>query len=112
MKQDPDLIALAERIIAATEAAGEETLTIPTHTARALLDMAKGSKKPRGRQRTMGRARVREAVALAEGRRRKKQLAAGGMKKGAAHQQAAEEQEAKLRKDRNLAASTIKRRME
>ncbi|RWQ57818.1 hypothetical protein [Mesorhizobium sp.] len=106
-----DLLELLERIVEYTEAAGGKTVTLKTGMARALLKLAKSAPKPRGRQPVTGRDRVQEAVARHIARSRKKKLIAEGMKKEAAHEQAAKEAVAKL-KSRNLAESTMRRRME
>lgn len=111
VKNYTDLIWLIDRIVWATEALGEESVALPTGVARVLVDLAKTAKRPKGRQQITGREKVREKAVLAWARGRKRTLIEGGMKKGAAATQAAEEACQRLR-SRNLAVSTIKRRME
>lgn len=106
-----DMLDLAERLVRYAETEGVQTVTLKTGMARALLKLAKCAPKPPGRQPLKGRDRIQEQVALAFARSRKKALIAGGMPKEAAHKKAAEEAAAKL-KSRNLATSTVKRRME
>lgn len=106
-----DLLELVGRIVAATEEAGEKTVTVKIVMLRRLLDLAKLAPKPRGRPPLKGRDRVQEAVSLQLARSHKKKLIAEGMPKEVAHEKAAEDTAEKL-SSRNLAISTIKRRME
>lgn len=106
-----DLLDLAERLVEYAETEGDETVAFKTGMARAVLELAKAAPKPRGRPPVKGRDRVQEKVALVAARSLKKKLIAEGMKREAAHEKAAKEAAAKL-KSRNLADSTVKRRME
>lgn len=106
-----DLIDLVERIVADTEDADEKTVILNTHIVRALLELAKLAPKPRGRQPVKGRDRVQESVTIKAAKSHKKKLIADGETKEKALDKAAEEAAKKLGK-RNLAASTIKRRMQ
>jgi hypothetical protein len=74
-----------------------------------LVDAAKCAPKPHGRPKVSGRAKVREALIRLKQQQRKAALIADGWKREAATDQAADEA-AKALKDRNLAASTLKRR--
>lgn len=109
-----DLLALAERIVAATEVAGEEDFTIPTHMARALLDMAKRARRPTdGRSPVPGRVQVGDAVTVHRARSLKKKKLAAAKAEGRhltadeAAQQAAEEEALRSR----LSVAAIKDRM-
>ena len=106
-----DLLSLAERFVAPAEQGDDEWCELPVWLARALIELAKTAKRPRGRQPIPGRMQVREGMVLFRARRRKAELIAAGMAKEAAHEKAAEEAATALR-SRNLAVSTIKRRME
>lgn len=106
-----DLIDLVEKVVVATEEAGEETYAINIKLLRAVLELAKRAPKPRGRQPVGGRDQINEKVAIHAARSRKKELIAEGKPKEEAHEKAAEEAVAKLR-SRNLSVNTIKRRME
>lgn len=110
-RHQDDLLELVERIVADTEDAGQETIFLKTALVRALLELAKRAPKPRGRPPVKGRDRVRESLVLRLASTRKKKLIAEGKSKEKAHEKAAEEAAGKLR-SRNLAPSTIKRRME
>lgn len=91
---------------------GAKVVEVPTDLALAIVSMLERTRKPRGRQRISGRARVQEGVVMAVARRRKAELIAAGMSKGEATAQAAEEAAAKLSKTRLLSVTTIKRRMQ
>ncbi len=110
-----DLIALVERIVAATEDAGEEDFVIPTHVARALLELAKRAPQPRrGRPPVPGRVQVRDIMTVHRARRHKDKLLAIAKAEGqpltadAAAWQAAEKATQRSR----LSAAEIKARME
>lgn len=90
----------------------EEFVTVKTTHLVAILELLKRIKKPRGRQRISGRARVQESVVISLARARKAELIAEGMPSGKATDQAAEEAAAELGKTRNLSPATIKRRMQ
>jgi hypothetical protein len=115
-KANPDdLIVLAERIIAVTEDAGEEQITIQTYMARSLLEMAKRAPRPRrGRPPVPGRDIVRDSMTVHRARSRKTKLLAEAKAEGrsltaddAAWQAANEE----ARKSR-LSAADIRERMD
>ena len=106
-----DLIHVLEQTVTGAEQAGDETVTLRTVLARALLDLAKRAPKRRGRQRISYPDRVHERTVVRLALRRKKTLIARGMPNEAAHEQAAEEAAAKLQ-SRNIAASTMARRMQ
>lgn len=99
-----DLILLVERIVAVTEAEGEEKLTIPTHTARALLEMAKRAPRSRaGRPSVPGRVKVQDSLTVHRARARKRKLLAKAkvegrkLTAGKAALQAAEEESLRSR---------------
>jgi hypothetical protein len=88
-----------------------EFVELPKEWVRILLHYAEQA-RPRGRQpRLSGRAKMREAMVLARMKARKAELIEGGMRPGRAEEQAAEEAATQLGLSRNLAASTLKRRM-
>jgi hypothetical protein len=110
-----DLIWLVEHIVAATEAAGEEQFTIPTHVARALLEMAKRAPRSReGRPPVPGRVKVRDAVTVHRARSHKAKLLAEAKAEGrpltadAATWKAAKEAALRSR----LSATEIRERMQ
>lgn len=110
-----DLFALVERVVSATEAEGEEELVVPTHVARALLELARRAPRTRrGRPPVSGRTTVRDTVAVYLARRRKRELLAAAEARGehlsadAAAWQAANESTTKSR----LSASEIRSRMD
>ncbi len=106
-----DFVQLVERIVASTEEAGEKTLKLKTSIVRELLELAKRAPKPRGRQRVSRYERMRETITLFRAGKRKKDLVTAGVSAEEAHYQAAEEAAANL-PSRNLAPSTIARRMQ
>jgi hypothetical protein len=110
-----DMLALAERLVSYAENEGEKSIELPTRMARLTLDLAKRARKlgrgPKGIHRY---DRLAEDLIIREARRRKAELANNGIPKEQAEEQAAQEASASLHKrtGRNLAASTIKRRMQ
>lgn len=111
VRDQKDLLALAERIIFLTEEAGENSVTLRTSLARRLLELAKQAPKPHGRQNLSGREKIKEKLVIAKALRRKNALIADGVGREEAARQAATEAQHEL-SDRNLAVSTIMRRMQ
>ena len=107
-----DLLAHVEQIIAHTEYAEEKDVTLRTWVARFVLELAKRAPKPRGRPAIHRWAKQREEIVIRAARRHKDDLIAKGVRKEQAADQAAQEASRQLAKDRNLAPTTIKRRMQ
>jgi hypothetical protein len=109
-----DLITMIDRIVSSAESAEEETVTLETGVARYMLERTKrAAKEGHGRKVLSQHAKTVEEQILSQARRRKAELVAKGMPKEQAEEQAAEEASAEFGKNgRNLAPSTIKRRMQ
>jgi hypothetical protein len=107
-----DIIWFLEMLLKHAVAEEEEFITVRTTHLVVILELLKRAKKPHGRQRISGRARVQESLVISLARARKAELIAKGMPRGKATDQAAEEAAAKLGKTRNLSLATIKRRMQ
>ena len=109
-----DLLAHLDLIISCAEEAEDTKVTLPTRAARFMLELAKRApKKGRGRKAIGGRAKATQNLMIKQARRRKADLVATGMRKEQAADQAAQEASDALGKQgQNLAASTIKRRMQ
>lgn len=108
-----DLFESLERTVSGAEYENEKRISLPTWLVRHLLDFAKRAPNKRpGRQPLRRYQRLAEYFAILTARRRKAQLVAGGMRKEEATNTAAMEATAALGNDRNLSASTIRRRMQ
>jgi hypothetical protein len=82
VKNTGDLLDLLERVVAASEAAGEEYLPLPTHVVRALLEAAKRAPKGRGGQPTPGRQQIRDLLNVYRARKLKQELRTEANKRG------------------------------
>ena len=109
-----DLLILLERIIEGAESEGQKSVTLKTWVARSMLERAKrGTKEGSGRKTISVRAKVTESLIIWEAQQRKTELVAQGMPKEQAEEQAAKEASAEFGEHgRNLAPSTIRRRMQ
>jgi len=90
---------------------GRGYVQVPIRVLAEIFELAKRAPKTRGRQPIGRRAKMYENMVISSARGRKAELIAGGLPRGKATDQAAQEAKAKLKK-RNLALSTIKRRMQ
>jgi hypothetical protein len=109
-----DFFTSIERSISSSEAEGEEHVTLETGDARFLLACARHARKEGpGRKVISQHAKKIEGLILSRARQRKAELIAASLPKEQAEEQAAEEASAEFGKSgRNLAPSTIKRRMQ
>lgn len=109
-----DFIALVERIVSGAEGVGQKRTDLPTWVVRYLINLAKRAPKTgRGRNMLRRYEEMADYLAIESARQHKAKLVAGGMRKEKAASVAAEEASAALgRRGRNLAPSTVKRRME
>src|SRR5712672_1270445 len=95
-----DIIWFLEITLKGAVDAEEEFVTVKTSHLIAILELLKRAKKPHGRQRISGRARVQESLVIWRARARKAELIAEGMPRGKATDQAAKEAAAELGKTR------------
>jgi hypothetical protein len=87
---------------------------LPTRIVHSILELAKRAPKDgHGRKTISVRAKIAENRIIRQAKRRQAELVAKGTPKAKAEEQAIQEASADLRKqERNLAPSTIKRRMQ
>jgi hypothetical protein len=113
--QNPDdLLAVVERFVSTAESEEAKFVRLNTWLARFTLDLAKRAmKKGRGRKPISRWVKNTENLIIEKARWRKAELVAAGMPREDAADQAAKEASDNLgKRRRNLAASTIKRRMQ
>ncbi len=105
-----DPLASVEEIVQRAEAEGQTKVSLPTDMARALLDRATKTGRPRLRR----GVRLRHEGWIAVARVRRQNLIAAGVPKGQALDQVAEDVRQTLvhAGSRRLAVSTIKRMIE
>ncbi len=105
-----DPLALVGKLVARAEADGRKRVTLPTEIARALLDRAAHT----GRPRLSRGMQLREAGWIEVARIRREKLIAQGVPKGEALDQVAQEVYDKFAQggSRPLAMSTVRRRIE
>lgn len=109
-----DALAVVERLVKRAAEAGLKTVDVNLGMLAVVVDLAQTARKARGGQQLSGRHKVAEATALALALGRRRKLMAQGKSAEEAAQIAAEEASVFIHKltKRNLAPSTIKRRMQ